>query len=599
MTDKTLIQISQERETPVQSVQRARFGYRYAYSRSADSRASGDPGQDSLVVQEDGIRLAFSLCDGVSQSFYGDLAARFLGNALVNWLWEYRKPISSETFRTELTAFLNGLVKEASAQVAAHPLPAGLPEMLRQVLEEKRALGSETTFIAGLLDTTVGSLYLTWMGDSRLRLWGPQGEFTAQLGDAFHTQERWSTRRGCLGEVHFFHLPLAHFHYLIAYSDGLARLDSMMRRHLRDQSINAFIEDALRRPESDDISFFECWLGGKRPVEKPPLPAPTGIRLDMQENVLKLSWRPLASALRYEVLLDNGESLDVFSPRHSCEIPKEALRPHLHSLRVRAWDDEPGEWSAAVPIPAEALPIVREPQVMPPPPPISLPTTPVVSKEMLVSPPARQSWSGPWVAFLAGIITTFFCLFGILLAGPLASRLLLPTATSSPFPTHLPSATPILPSLTFPPTETATVTPSPTLSPSPSPTPVFIKGCAKNTINVRAAPGTTANQTGKIEDDPSDQKDCFFFDMYTKINDEKYPLWLHIAPDQSSEGWVAARLFQLPENWENILPTLTPSPTPSSTSSPSTPFPTFTVSPTLSTATSTPFIQMTVYPPTP
>jgi len=257
MTAET-VRVDPLRETPVTSRQRERFGYRYAYARSADSRTANDPGQDYLTLREDGRRLAFVLCDGVSQSFYGDLAAQFLGDALVEWLWN-RNPPNPEAFREELADFLDALVETATARVAAYSLPDSLPPMVRQVLEEKRALGSETTFVAGLLDTDAGVLLLAWMGDSRLRLWGKEGELTDRLGDTFHTQERWSTRRGRIGELHTTWMPLSGLRYLMVYSDGLARLDRLMARHFRDRSIQSIIEDTgfLRK-----VMILRFWRSG-------------------------------------------------------------------------------------------------------------------------------------------------------------------------------------------------------------------------------------------------------------------------------------------------------------------------------------------------
>ncbi|MFN3763249.1 MAG: protein phosphatase 2C domain-containing protein, partial [Anaerolineae bacterium] len=394
MTAET-IRTDQTRETPVTARQRARFGYRYAYARSADSRASGDPGQDYLALREDGVRLAFALCDGVGQSFYGDLAARLLGDALVDYLWELH-PADSEALREDLAAFLDRLVEAASAQVAAYPLPEGLPPMLRQVLEEKRALGSESTFVAGLLDTEAGVLHLAWMGDSRLRLWGPDGEFTARLGDTFHTQERWSTRRGRVGELHTLSVPLRELRYAVAYSDGLARLDRVMTRHFRDASIQAVIDDTLLRPESDDIAFLEIWLGNRRPSERPPLKPPPDIRVDVQGGRARVWWQPVAGVAFYEVRLNDGRSFTVYSPRHALELPPEALSPDVRTVRVRGWDEEPGGWSREAALPEEVLPRPAPAAAAPPSPPeaplpeevLPRPAPPVVAPP---SPPEAPS----------------------------------------------------------------------------------------------------------------------------------------------------------------------------------------------------------------
>lgn len=511
MTAET-VRIDQAAETPVKARQRARFGYRYAYARSADSRASGDPGQDYLTLREDGVRLAFALCDGVSQSFYGDLAARLLGDALVDWLWEGHFT-DSGAFREGLAAFLDGLVETASAQVAAHPLPEGLPEMLRQVLEEKRALGSETTFVAGLLDTDAGVLHLAWMGDSRIRLWGPEGEFTAQLGDTFHTQERWSTRRGRIGELHVFSCPLQDLRYLVAYTDGLARLDKVMRRHFRDASIQAVIDDALLRPESDDIAFLEVWLGDRRPSERPSLAPPPEVRVEPQGKRARVWWQPVAGAAYYEVRLDDGQSFQVYSPRHALELPPEALRPGVRTLRVRAWDEEPGPWSPEAALPDEVLPrpaLVETPspvlqETVPPPSPLaspsevmptflpspapapapSPPTAGPVPKAPSPAPPGlslprpaarpRPSWLAPLLVGITGTALGCSLALFLLLWPPSPLRGLLfpsptPRATFTPTSTPTPTAT-FTPTPTSTPTPTATFTPTPTSTPTPTATP--------------------------------------------------------------------------------------------------------------------------------
>jgi hypothetical protein len=484
MTAET-VRVDPARETPVTSRQRERFGYRYAYARSADSRAHNDPGQDYLILREDGRRLAFVLCDGVSQSFYGDLAAQLLGDALVEWLWN-RNPPNPEAFREELADFLDALVETAAARVAEHPLPENLPPIVRQVLEEKRALGSETTFVAGLLDTDADVLLLAWMGDSRLRLWGKEGERTDRLGDTFHTQERWSTRRGRIGELHTARMPLSGLRYLIAYSDGLARLDRLMTRHFRDGSIQSIIEDAAFRPESDDIAFLEVWLGDRRPVEYPPLPAPSDVQVQMVEGKAKALWSPVSGARFYEVRLGHGTIFSVHEPERSLELPPEALAAGEGKVQVRAWDEEPGEWSKEVIVTGQtlshALPAPSHEAPAPEPfmeVPASLPgaAAPLPASPSAVPSPRRSphpsaSWRRLFPAGLAAAL--ILCALGGLAAVGLLSYvpslLSPPTPTFTPTPTSTPTPTPTLtPTPTF--TPTATPAPAPTLTPNWTPMP--------------------------------------------------------------------------------------------------------------------------------
>ena len=78
----------QSQQLPLTTVIGERFSYRFAFDRSADSIKANEPGQDYIAIIAADDRIAFVLCDGVSQSFYGDLAARILGDQLVTWLWE-------------------------------------------------------------------------------------------------------------------------------------------------------------------------------------------------------------------------------------------------------------------------------------------------------------------------------------------------------------------------------------------------------------------------------------------------------------------------------------------------------------------------------
>lgn len=269
---EAVIEIPQNREASVQGGWARPFAYRYAYARSVDSRAAGDPGQDYLSFRADDQSFLFALCDGVSQSFYGDLAARFLGQALLEWL-ESGLPASLDAaaIRTALNSYLQSLGGPAGELVQRQPLPEDIPALLRDVLEQKRAHGSESTFVCGRVDLpgaqfSQGRVVLAWMGDSRARLWGPTERHPVDLGGEFRTDERWSSRRGPVGgEPHVFASPLEEkgrrlVVRLLAYSDGLSSLDRI-RHSPSDQVLQNLIQEAGESATSDDISLLEVWLG--------------------------------------------------------------------------------------------------------------------------------------------------------------------------------------------------------------------------------------------------------------------------------------------------------------------------------------------------
>ena len=616
MTDETPITLSQESETPVTAQQRQAFGYRYAYSRSADSRVHQDQGEDYLAIHENGQRLVFALCDGVSQSFYGNLAARLLGEALVYWLWK-GSPANEETFQKDLEAFLDSLVEPASKQVETYPIPQNLALMTHQVLEQKRAVGSESTFVASLLDFAAGQLFLAWMGDSRLRLWGEDGEITSRLGESFHTAERWSTRRGRIGDLHIFSMPLSELRYLIAYSDGLARLDKIMARHFRDASIDSIIEDALLRPESDDTSFCEVWSGGQRPVERPPLSAPPDIKVEVEEGRARVRWHPVARAAFYEVRFADEQTFNVYAPGRSFDIPKEALRLDAHSVRVRAWDQEPGDWSAELPIPQELLqPAAPPPQVIPvsPPRPQPVVPTPVPSPAPTAPPPVHPrptplpppspvpARTSRLLPFISGglVILLVGCLVGMLLFWPPFHAIFFSSPTFIPSPTiHRRPPYPL-------PTQTSSVTPFPLPTETLTPTLIFPSTTAYISPIVTIAPTDTLQPVGtlptgvllcpnskiydhiEVLENPTPFSklqtlritDCLYFDAW--LDDPNYYGYFRIAPEQEeyldlAGKWIMGSRLELPEDmlWKQSLPQVTLTPIPSPTLTPSqTPSPT-------------------------
>jgi len=467
------LRVPQDQETPVQVVRGRVFAYRFAYARAAETRVAGDVGQDYLAVREGERTFVFALCDGVSQSFYGDLAARYLGDALVAWLSDSLPPtMEPETIRAALTTYLHDLTGPATEQVRHHPLPSDIPQMLRDVLEEKRALGSESTFVCGRIDLPggdfpAGRIVLAWMGDSRLRLWGSGDESPADLGGVFETAQRWSSRRGPVGgDPHVFVAPLVQagrrFNRLMAYSDGLAALDA------RDKApSNRALQDLITRAgetaTSDDISFLEVWLGPMpAQIEAVPLPAPRLLAVRLQEGRIRAAWRPVPGAQQYEVEVRDGEIQSWQTPRTNWEAP--ALPPGEYRLRVRAWrDGDPGEWSE------ERQVTVPQPAVVAPPP-----AKPAVPRPAAAARPSRRIPMRLGCVAIALAFVVIGSILAVLIVppnGPL-HELVFGTATPTPTvtPTPIPTATATL-TATPTPSPTATAMPTATLTDTPIPTP--------------------------------------------------------------------------------------------------------------------------------
>lgn len=301
---KAIIYLPQNIETPINSIVNQNIGIRYAYARSADTRSTNDPGQDFLGLSYDESSVVFAVCDGVSQSFFGDVAARFLGQSLIDWLQNMpANRHDPEEVREALSGFLHQITGEATKVVQGISLPNDLSPLFRDVLEQKRRLGSESTFICGRIDLPTqnrdGQILLAWMGDSRLRIWSGETEISEQLPGAFLTQQRWSTRQGPLhGDPHIYVASLERgqppaIRKLSIYSDGFSLLDGF-NEALPSVTVQKLIEQSWTMSASDDISFLEIWFGGfPEMIETLKLDPPSNIRTAVSNEQLQLVWERL------------------------------------------------------------------------------------------------------------------------------------------------------------------------------------------------------------------------------------------------------------------------------------------------------------------
>lgn len=256
--------LSQSGKTPVRTETIGEWLVRAGYARAEELRVNDADGQDYVTSGVSNGRLAFCLCDGVSQAFYGDLAARILGQHLIRWLLSHEWPDES-AFVRDLSSCLTACTEEATRQVRALVLPDNLVPLHREVLERKREEGGQSTFVCALLEppdeaNPQGRASLAWLGDSRLRIWDREGVERIDLSGERHTMERWSTLTGPVrGQPHVRILPLDRIGCLAAYSDGLAALDGWDR--LPDNArLQELVDATAESPTSDDVSFVAVEL---------------------------------------------------------------------------------------------------------------------------------------------------------------------------------------------------------------------------------------------------------------------------------------------------------------------------------------------------
>lgn len=252
----------QEKETPICKIEKQPFVCRYTYRRARETQLENDIGQDyfSLAIEEDSI--IFAVCDGVSLSFCGDVAARFLGDRLLDWLQELPEEREQENIQNSLSSYLKHLTEEGTQVVDSHPLPASVEGLLRDVLEEKRQHGSEAMYMCGRIDVRGDEVrvVLAYQGDSRIRMFGSEGEQTNLLGDTFHTAERWSSKQGCVGGSPAVFVQQwngsGKINRIVVYSDGLALLDRSASMP-SEEELEHFIQQSQQAPTSDDLCLLD------------------------------------------------------------------------------------------------------------------------------------------------------------------------------------------------------------------------------------------------------------------------------------------------------------------------------------------------------
>jgi hypothetical protein len=267
MNNFYFVSVNQAQEVGLQQLQGYGHSLKYAYARAAETQEYNDVGQDYLQVVHESRVICFAVCDGVSQSYCGDVASKYLGSSLVEWLRAASETLLRDEWllRKSFQRYLGDLTFGGKELVDGHELPVHVSGLMREVLLEKKNFGSESTYVCGRIDLpsdeqVQGRLTLLWQGDTRMRLWSGGREHTEVFGSAFNTADRWSTNRGSLGMgPHSYTGDLALKHSdtkLIVYTDGLKRLDNI-HQLLQHQQIEQLMQESLASNTSDDIAYVE------------------------------------------------------------------------------------------------------------------------------------------------------------------------------------------------------------------------------------------------------------------------------------------------------------------------------------------------------
>lgn len=193
---------------------------------------------------------------------------------------------------------------EAAELVAQQPINPALPPIVRDALDRKREYGSETMFVAGLVDIAAKTLYACYFGDMHLYLLDATNTRYALPNAIIDTRERWSSKTGIRnGTPHTAIVPLRDDMRIIAHSDGiLSRADLLTR--LTPDLLNELARDLASAPASDDISILEVAFVSP-PELSPPLETPKPRSASPLEPAI--TWDAVPNAAWYRASLEVGK----------------------------------------------------------------------------------------------------------------------------------------------------------------------------------------------------------------------------------------------------------------------------------------------------
>src|SRR5688572_21522049 len=254
--------VPQTIETPVSFVSAPGAYVRYAYSRSSDSMNSQIEGQDYLCFKHNDQRLVFAVCDGVGSSFCGNLAARILGDNLLDWLWSLDVAYlgGASALNEAAMSYLNRIQKQAQLEVNEYQIPTEISGLIRQALEAQRTYGSEAIFAACRIDhpsamMPEGLVSVMWMGDTQIHVLDEDGR-SFDIGGEWSNGNPWSTVQGTKGRMSTWMHDLEDVGRVLAFTDGL-NAHAAELFDFGDSKLDREIHAGAKLPTSDDVAFVD------------------------------------------------------------------------------------------------------------------------------------------------------------------------------------------------------------------------------------------------------------------------------------------------------------------------------------------------------
>lgn len=228
-----------------------RWRIAWGYRKSLDCHES-DYGQDAIEFRMDHRHVVAVVADGVSQSFFGDLAARYVGHELCKSLWNYRSaPLAGADLQQRLEKARAGIESE----IARFELPLDLSKAERESLERKRSqVGSHAVFVAVVVDLAQRTARFYRVGDAAMAFVQEGDTRTQQL--VSDDKARWTSLAGLTGPLLVCDVPGVR--RVMLFSDGWRDDSRAPGARLRDSDWFAAESEAAQQLSSgDDVAVLE------------------------------------------------------------------------------------------------------------------------------------------------------------------------------------------------------------------------------------------------------------------------------------------------------------------------------------------------------
>ena len=227
------------------------------YRRCTEFDPLDQPGQDAAALVSDRDYVVGVVADGVSQSFFGNIAAGYVSEHLIDLIWSGRK---QRLPADELERSLLTLQQSVQEYVIHHQLSPSISDMLRDALEATRKKGSQAVFSAFHLARATGEMRLYQVGD--VDAWVTSGGETKPI--RAEKAGRWSSAGG--NKMQLCVTDLAGVRAVLLASDGVP--PAWIQDHWlgRQGSPTEFEEMAEQEAHRDDVSMV-AWQTAEAPVK--------------------------------------------------------------------------------------------------------------------------------------------------------------------------------------------------------------------------------------------------------------------------------------------------------------------------------------------